>query len=323
LGQANGWVDAALAPRAIGFLRGEAADWFNKAAKRYYPAEYTAALTSWTAFLALFKPRFFTKAAAADIAADWYLLRQQEHESAAAFIDRTTATISDYVELLPGVPAANDEVDKVLTDADCQVGGGWTATADERRGLRAAIATFAATHATRVTDVRFNAVILTVFANGLRNPVFAQKARLLLREGKTLVEIRDAIINLDRANVRPVTTDNRRPQQQQPPTSSRPAANGQHNGKPGQHAKAMATTTLPTDGDDAETLAANAAGHGRGRGRGRGGRGRGSGRGGRAAGQLPPRACYLCPDQWHWREDCPRSRVAAAETPSGNGPAGN
>jgi hypothetical protein len=320
LAGANEWDNASTAPRAIAFLRGEAAEWFHKSLPFTHPTEQEAAKTSFTAFLALFEPRFCSKAAAADISADWHLLRQNSHESVAAFFDRVTATLYDYVRLQPAITAPEANIEAAITSAG--IGGdNWDVTAEQRAAVRAAMGRLVNQVDTLVTNTRFQAVTLTVFANGLINPTYAQRARVAIREGRSLLETRDTLVNMERANSKPQPTTNA-----QTHGYKNGRGNNNNNGNNGTTHRAMATT------DDAqeEAAPANAATAGRGRGgRGRGGRGRGGrGRGApqRAPGQLPPRACYLCPDQWHWRDQCPRANTANAAQPpqpAGNESAGN
>lgn len=333
------WDNANCAAKAIGFLKGPAAVWFNKALVTYDPAGHAAASLDWPRFKQLFRDKYFERAEASDIAADWYTLQQKPTESVDAFFDRCAAAMAYYAELLPALPedaAALAEFRR----ATIQVGVRNSVSApdpndppvDPTTVVGAPIVAYlcagfhagAAAAMVNATKVRFTAIGVAVFANGLRNPTLVSKARMLLRQGKTPAEVRRAIIYEDKSAHKQATADI----SARPGTQARGGSSGRGNynnnynrnsnntnttGHNNNNTKSASTAVVSSDA--APVDAANIRTPGRGGARG--------GRGGRGGwrppldrSQPPRTACHYCPGQFHWMADCARAQAAQAASKS-------
>jgi hypothetical protein len=328
LARSQAWDDATAARKAIGFLKGPAALWFTKALRSYDRTGYNEGAASWLRFKALFKDKYFERAEASDVAADWHTLHQRSGESVDAFFDRCAAAMAYYAELLPPLPDNADAL-AAFRAASPNIGlahslaGGAdppvVVTAAQLAYLTAAFHVGAAVATTEATATRFTSVGLAVFTNGLNNAALVSKARMLIRQGKTVAEVRRAIINEDKSGHRLATADitarNRPPSgnNHQPGNNSN-SGKGSHRGRGnhnngGNKQASSAGAPMPTAAADVATDVEVGAFTSR--------PARGGGRGGRGGlrqpldrSQPPKTACYYCPGVFHWHADCPRARAA-------------
>ena len=331
LARIHNWTDVRTATKAIGFLRGEAAVWFNKALPAFDQASHTQALGSWLAFKRLFQSGYFTKAVAGDVAADFYTLQQKESESVFAFFNRCAATLDTYAELLPAIPVSDAQRDHFLgnlTDVGLAAPAAVVVTAAQHAQLGVDFSAAVAPVLRAATRLRFQGVGLAVFSNGLRNSTFATKARTLVREGKTPIEVRDYVVAMEKSAHKPSHADvtvpgsngnrgnrggyrGRGNNNNNNNNNNRPNNSGNGNNSSGQHHAATSSTAVAGDtvsahpDSDAAAFAARGTG---GRGRGRGGRGRLDRSG------PPPSPCRSCGEN-HWHAFCPR-RAALAGPPA-------
>ena len=98
------WTDEQAAGHAISYLNGSARTWFFDALKMVEAAPRLVALTSFTAFRALFVRYFFSIRTTFDLSVDWTGLKQKDRENIQAFGLRVAASMSKYFELFPLPP---------------------------------------------------------------------------------------------------------------------------------------------------------------------------------------------------------------------------
>jgi len=99
LQRASQWTDERAAQHVRGFLREEAAEWFNHTLLMRQPALREAALASYNAFKTAFKDRYFSIKSRYDVSTDWANLRQRAKELPSAFADRVLAVVHRYAAL--------------------------------------------------------------------------------------------------------------------------------------------------------------------------------------------------------------------------------
>ena len=341
-----------LAGTAAGFLRDEAADWFQHGLPATEPADHALALTGWQEFRRVFRQAFCSVTSSADLSATWNM-KQSATERSDTFALKVCAAMHKYRELLPVEPqvAAADFAAINLARNDLANANNQGAVDAAAAALDQAVRALLLISNGRLADAILGDLARKLVADGVRSGKLREMVRKEERQGTQIGAIVRLLREAERNNTAVRAGDAAQPK---PPPPNRSAAVKDGQDEPNTSA-AQQQQQKQQNGNNNNSKRGRGRGRGGGRGGGqsRGGQGRGAagveedgdpdssavngsdsrrtsnrGRGGgsgsapasRATSDGPPGPCPFCgeDDPPHWKAECPVRLRLRRETASGS-----
>ena len=189
LAAGNNWTDLQAAGYAVGFLRGDAANWFSRSIRAKDRRLFHRCEVSWLAFRVTFINEWFLVKEAADVHTDWITFRQSPEESFMHFGNRVCAGTTHFTDHLPAIAPEVDGPIAELVGAYRSLATGDEANydalpADRRLRLQNAVTGVWA----EAAQVFTSQVTLALAVRALSNGAKIQKIRDLVRTKERAAE---------------------------------------------------------------------------------------------------------------------------------------